>query len=52
MTVAGPLCGFLLGFRSHGTSLLGTNGSFLNGNVFSQSGVALIERLLADQESI
>jgi hypothetical protein len=52
MTVAGPLCGFMLGFRCHGDALSGTYGTFLNGNIFSLSGVALIEKLLTNLTTI
>jgi hypothetical protein len=35
MTVAGPLRGYMLGFRQNKECIRGTNGSFLNGEVYS-----------------
>ena len=35
MTVAGPLKGYMIGFRIHGDCVQGTNGAFINGSVYS-----------------
>ena len=42
MTVAGPLIGYFIGLRHDDVEVRNTNGTFLNGNVFSEPAIELI----------